>query len=122
VPNRMTRDLKEAIMEAAIASGYDTKGKGGLKGYLKRMAEEDMRTFGGMLRSVMPLQINANIRHEKPYKTKAEVEAELKARGLPPQTIFQPRYHEVPATDPYDDDGGGVIDLQPLKPPVDEKE
>jgi len=51
--------------------------------------------------------------------TEAEVSAELKARGLPPQTIDTLSYHEVPAedADPYGD-GGEVGDLQPKKPPA----
>jgi hypothetical protein len=62
-----------------------------------------------------------HIRHEKPYLTEAEVLAELNARDLPPQTLFQLRYHEVPDEDfdPYDEDGDKVVDLQPLKPKTD---
>jgi hypothetical protein len=124
IPNRMTRDLREAIIEAAIASGYDTKGKGGLQGYLKKMADNDMRTFGVMLRSLMPRHIEANIRHDKPYLTEAEVLAELKVRGLPPETLFQLRFHEVPAEDVdlYGGEDGEVIDLQSLKPTTGETE
>jgi hypothetical protein len=68
--------------------------------------------------------IESGIRHEETYLTEAEVKAELKARGLPPQTIFQVRYHEMPAedSDPYGDDGGDVADLQPVKPLAEPKE
>jgi hypothetical protein len=118
VPNRLTRNLKEAIMWAAVASGYDTKGTGGLNGYLKRLADYEVKTFAAMLNSLVPTQIDASIRQEKPYKTEAEVLAELKALGLPRQTIFRLRHHEVPAedADPYGDDDGKVVDLQPVKP------
>jgi hypothetical protein len=124
VPNKITRDLSEAIIAAAMASGYDKKGKDGLTGYFKRMADDDMKTFAVMLRAIMPRQVDANIRLEKPYLTKEEVLAELWARGLPPETLFRLRYHEIPSedADPYDADNGEVIDLKPLKPPTDESE
>jgi hypothetical protein len=124
VPNIMTRDIQEALIAGTIASGYDKKGKDGMVGFFKRMADNDLKTHGGMLRSVMPVKINASIRQEKPYLTEAEVLAELKARGLPPQILFQLRYHEVPAvdTDPYGEDGDNVVDLQPLKPKPDRPE
>jgi hypothetical protein len=124
VPNRLTRDIREALIAATIASGYDKKGKDGLMGYFKRVADNDMRTHIVMLRSIMPRLIEANVRHEKPYLTEAEVLAELKARGLPPETMFHLRFHEVPAedADPYGEEDGDVIDLQPLKPPADDTE
>lgn len=57
VPNKTTALLKDAILTAATQSGRDTKGKGGLVGYLKRVADEDMKAFAGLLGKVMPLQI-----------------------------------------------------------------
>jgi hypothetical protein len=120
--NLLTRDLAEAIIEAAIASGYDKKGKDGLQGYLKRVADRDARTYVVLLRAVLPRHIEANITHEKPYRTEEEVLAELNARGLPPQTLFQLRFHEVPDVDPYGDQDGDIIDLKPIKPPAGETE
>jgi len=32
--NKLTRDIKEAILEAGDCVGYDGKGRGGLKGFL----------------------------------------------------------------------------------------
>jgi hypothetical protein len=120
-PNIMTRDIQEALIAGTIASGYDKKGKDGLTGFFKRTADTDVKTHSGMLRAMMPMKIDASIRHEKPYLTEAEVLVELNARGLPPQTLFQLRYHEVPAEDfdPYGEDGDKVVDLQPLKPKAD---
>jgi hypothetical protein len=121
-PNHLTRDLKEAIVEAAIASGYNKRGKDGLKGYLKRVADHDVRTYVVLLRAVLPRHIEANITREKPYLTEEEILAELNARGLRPETMFHLRFHEEPAedVDPYGD--GDVIDLQPLKPPAEDSE
>lgn len=57
VPNKTTGMLKEAILAAGIAVGEDGKGKGGLIGYLKRVAAEDVKAFSGLLGKVLPLQI-----------------------------------------------------------------
>jgi hypothetical protein len=57
IPNKTTGALKEAILAAATASGQDGKGSGGLIGYLKRVAAEDVKAFSGLLGKVLPLQI-----------------------------------------------------------------
>lgn len=57
VPNKTTTALKEAILAAGAQSGNDGKGKGGLQGYLKRVADEDVKAFSGLLGKVLPLQI-----------------------------------------------------------------
>lgn len=56
-PNKTTALLKEAIITAAEQSGQDQKGKGGLVGYLKRVADEDVKAFSGLLGKVLPLQL-----------------------------------------------------------------
>lgn len=55
--NKTTATLKEAILAAGAQSGQDTKGKGGLQGYLKRVADEDVKAFSGLLGKVLPLQV-----------------------------------------------------------------
>jgi hypothetical protein len=57
VPNKTTQMLKDAILLAAEKSGHDGKGKGGLIGYLKRVASEDVKAFAGLLGRVLPLQV-----------------------------------------------------------------
>ena len=57
VPNKTTGALKDAILQAAAKSGGDMKGKDGLIGYLKRVADEDVKAFSGLLGKVLPLQI-----------------------------------------------------------------
>lgn len=56
-PNKTTAVLKDAILRAAEAVGEDTKGKGGLVGYLKRVAKEDVKAFSSLLGKVLPLQV-----------------------------------------------------------------
>ena len=55
--NKTTTALKEAILAAATESGYDKSGKDGLVGYLKRVADDDVKAFAGLLGKVLPLQI-----------------------------------------------------------------
>jgi hypothetical protein len=105
VPNKLSRDLKEAIVEAAIASGYDTKGKDGLRGYMKRMADYEMRIFGGMLRAMIPLQVNATVRPSDTYKSPDEVKAALKARGIP--------HNDLPAGASRSAQAGGQLRPRP---------
>lgn len=56
-PNKTTRVLKEAILLAAEAVGKDGKGKGGLQGYLERVAQKDVKAFATLLGRVLPLQL-----------------------------------------------------------------
>lgn len=53
VPNKTTRLLKDALLEAATLAG----GKSGLVGYLKAQAEANPQSFLPLLGKVIPLQI-----------------------------------------------------------------
>ncbi|MGO9770726.1 MAG: hypothetical protein ACLPSW_14465 [Roseiarcus sp.] len=57
VPNKFTRDVKEAIIQAANKAG----GKEGLTGFLAKQAAENPRAFLALLGKVIPLQIEANV-------------------------------------------------------------
>ena len=59
--NKLTRDLKECILQAAIEVGSDKKGKEGLLGYCKMAAMKHPKQYIGLLARVMPLQITGNI-------------------------------------------------------------
>lgn len=50
VPNKITTDLKRAILEAAEAAG----GEGGTAGYLARQADENPAAFMTLLGKVLP--------------------------------------------------------------------
>lgn len=58
VPNKTTRVLKEAILEAAEAVGENGRGKDGLVGYLKQVARKDRKAFATLLGRVLPLQLS----------------------------------------------------------------
>jgi hypothetical protein len=55
-PNKLTRAIKDAIIEAAELHGKDGKGKDGTVGYMLKLASEDPRTFAGLLGKAMPIQ------------------------------------------------------------------
>lgn len=56
-PNKTTKVLKEAILLAAEEVGQDGRGKGGLKGYLKRVALKDVKAFSTLLGKVLPMTV-----------------------------------------------------------------
>jgi hypothetical protein len=58
------------------------------------MADYEMRIFGGMLRAMIPLQVNATVRPSDTYKSPDEVKAALKARGIPQITIYRLEHHD----------------------------
>lgn len=56
-PNKTTALLKDAILLAAEQTGQDGKGKDGLTGYLRRVAQADVKAFSSLLGRVLPLQV-----------------------------------------------------------------
>lgn len=56
-PNKTTTALKEAILLAAKEHGEDDRGKDGLKGYLRKVARDDVKAFAGLLGRVLPMQL-----------------------------------------------------------------
>lgn len=55
VPNKMTTQLKDAILEAATKAG----GPGGLVGYLTLQASENPGPFLSLLGKVLPMALDA---------------------------------------------------------------
>jgi len=58
---RITRDLKQGIVDAAAAYGSDGNGEGGLTGYLFHLADKHPKAFAGLLGKLLPLQVNGQI-------------------------------------------------------------
>jgi hypothetical protein len=57
-PNKTTAVLKEAILLAAEQVGEDGAGRDGLVGYLRHVAEKEVKSFTGLLGRVLPLQLS----------------------------------------------------------------
>lgn len=61
--NRVTRDLKIGIVDAAINLGRDGNGDGGLTGYLEFLASKHPKAFSGLLAKLLPMQVNGRVSH-----------------------------------------------------------
>ena len=59
--NKITRDLKLSIIDAAAAHGADGHGSGALTGYLLHLAANHPRAFSGLLAKLLPLQIDGAV-------------------------------------------------------------
>jgi hypothetical protein len=112
--NKFSRNLQEALLEAAHRLGRDGKGQDGLIGYLMWLGRKDPKSYAMLLRGLMPAEVKATMTL-KPLLTPEEALAEMRARGLPAELIE----HLTKADDelgpddepnPYD---GNVIDLKP---------
>ena len=58
--NKTTAVLKDAILLAAQNVGEDGKGKGGLTGYLQRLANQEPKAFSSLLARVLPMQVTGD--------------------------------------------------------------
>jgi hypothetical protein len=94
VPNRLTREIKEAIVAACEQHGCDGTGTGGLQGYLFLLAKVERQSMAMLLRAVMPLQVNTTVHPPKTYRSPDEIKAALKERGIPPTTIYRLEHHD----------------------------
>lgn len=86
-PNKVSAQLKHAIVEAAAMVGVDGEGHLGLHGYLARLAMIEPQVFGRMLEKLLPMQINSTVRDSSQagkYETLAQLAEALRQRGLPP--------------------------------------
>lgn len=58
---KVTRDLKQGILNGAIAHGYDGEGEGGLDGYLAMCAEKYPKHYMNLLGKLVPMQLNTDV-------------------------------------------------------------
>ena len=100
VHNRTTRLLKEAILLAAELEGRDGEGTDGLVGFLRRMANEDLRAFAMLLGRVLPLQVD-DTRVEVTYQTVEEVRRELEAQGINIEMVKKALHQPVEVIDDH---------------------
>lgn len=56
-PNKVTAQIKDAIITAAEKYGQDGKGKDKMVGYMMRLAGEQPVAFAGLLGKVLPTQV-----------------------------------------------------------------
>ena len=97
--NQLTRDLQEAIRGGCEDCGLDGKGTGGLRGYMKRLAKEDTKTMGMLVRSMLPTEVKVEEKQVPVYQTVEEAKAEVARLGLPPAEIYKLEYYKAPLID-----------------------
>lgn len=102
--NKVTRILKEALIVAAEQEGRDGHGAGELVGFLRRLANEDIRSFAALLGRVIPLQVEGkgDMRVEITYDTIDEVRRDLESQGINIEMLKKALH--VPFDDPFADE------------------
>jgi hypothetical protein len=106
--NYWTREVKEAILDAANELGEDGHGYDGLKGYMKFLGSTELKTFGMLIRAVMPTQVTVEHKDVK-IDTVEDVEKELASIGLWLEDLRPFKFHtpeqvlELMARDVTDD-------------------
>ncbi len=90
-PNKLSRDVKEAILWAAEHSKHN-KEKGELRGYMLALADKRMDTFAGMLKAMIPATAKVTIENNTSVQLTANMtlqdmvqnlDAQLKALTVP---------------------------------------
>jgi len=102
---RYTRVIKEAIIIAAEEYGKNGHGKDKLIGFMRKVIEEDLKTFCMMMARAMPLQIETREMETKSdavYKSMDEVKREFASRGLDFEVVFRLAQNEVSEMDGTD--------------------
>jgi hypothetical protein len=87
--NLMTRNLKEAILGGCEDCGFDGKGTDGLRGYFKRLAMNDPKTMGTLVRGILPMEVKVEEKPQQVCQTLEEVKAELERLGIPTGQIYK---------------------------------
>lgn len=91
--NRTTRILKEAVLLAAEQVGENGRGRGGLVGYLRKIARTEPRAFCALLQRVLPMQVTAKIDIDSAlrerYHSVQEAQRALRELGVPVRRLYQ---------------------------------
>lgn len=110
-PNKITTELKRAVLEAAAMVGRDGRGKGGLHGYLMRIAIQQPKVYCRLIEKLLPMQIKFTDDAAAPerYETVEELRLALAERGLPPPSKI---IDITPTVDTANKDGPLVLDKE----------
>ena len=84
--------LKKRSLPAANELGEDGKGLDGMKGYMRRLGLEEPKTFGMLLRAIMPTQVTVEHK-DVPLDTEEDVRKELARFGLALEDLRMHRFH-----------------------------
>lgn len=96
VKNKVTVQLKEAIIQAAELEGSDRKGKGGLIGFMRRLSRTNPVVYGRLLEKLLPYQLTGKDGSpmQVVHTTKEQLLERMKERGLPlPPSLMEMPTH-----------------------------
>jgi hypothetical protein len=101
--NRTPKTVGEAVVFAAAEVGEDGLGKGGLVGYLCRIARTEPKSFAALLVRVLADQLTGedNDRPERVFQTAEEIREELRKRGIIIDEIYKSPF-ERPSEDEHE--------------------
>jgi hypothetical protein len=86
VPNKLTREIREAILSGGEQFGYDGKGKDGLPGYFRRLAGENSTAYAALIGKMLPMKITSTTSFTS--REKDIIIRQLELRNIPVTHIF----------------------------------
>ncbi|MEY9594432.1 hypothetical protein ABIA06_006723 [Bradyrhizobium yuanmingense] len=92
---KITRDLKNGILDGAISCGSDGAGRGGLRGYLTMCARKHPKSYLNLLGRLVPHVIEGNVG--------SAVVAQITIQSIPSGEFIR---------------GGVVLDAKPVEAPA----
>jgi hypothetical protein len=116
VPNFITREVKEAIIDACNRHGVDGQGTGGLQGYMFKLCAEQPGAMAGLLGRIMPTQVTVERKERpEPYQTYEQMCVQLERQyGIKlNQPVFQLEFYKGPVVEVAEEDGSVDADASP---------
>ncbi len=98
VPNKVTIQMKEAILMAAELEGYDRKGKDGLVGFMRKLSRRNVVVYGRLLEKLLPYQLTGKDGSpmQVVHSTREQLLERMKERGLPlPPSLMDMPVHST---------------------------
>lgn len=96
VKNKVTVQLKEAILQAAELEGSDRNGKGGLVGFMRKLSRRNPVVYGRLLEKLLPYQLTGKDGSpmQVVHQTREQLLERMKERGLPlPPSLLEMPVH-----------------------------
>lgn len=83
--NKVTVQMKEAILMAAELEGSDRKGRGGLVGFMRKLSRRNVVVYGRLLEKLLPYQLTGKDGSpmQVVHSTREQLLERMKERGLP---------------------------------------
>ena len=113
-----TRELMEAIINAAIRHGSDGHGKDGLLGYMLVLERTKFKTFVRLMELALQWQVKAPPQSEEPQLTYEGAIAALLARGIDYEAIHKEIYGGPQPLDPGEDPDPWGLGYDAAFPPL----